>query len=759
MLRKGVLVLAVLAASAASARAQQPSGCSVKYLAVSEQAMVVNETHTRLIRQVHVECNETQIFADEAEVFSDADRVRASGNVVFVSATNRISADRLEFNTKTKTGTFYNASGIANLEGRGVDRSLFGTQEPDAFFWGETIQKLGPKTYRITHGGFTTCVQPTPRWELASNEVTLTLEKHAFIKNAVLKVKDVPVFYLPAMYYPINKDDRATGFLIPVYGASNIKGQTINNAFFWAINRSQDATFFHSFYSKSGQSFGGEYRYIESPGSSGHFETTVVKEPETITYEQSNGTSVVPGIDSYTITGSVMQQLPARLRLSGNANYFSSLVAQQRYQQNIAAATNRNRNFGINIAGSWKGNSISGTIDQNETFSSGSGTDSTINGSLPRVSFSRGESKLGGSPVYFGATSEYVTLIRTGRTAAGDTPLGLTRMDVSPTIRFPFTRWQFLTFNSSLRYHETFWTQSQDPLNGNTRLDDGIERHFLEFSTAITGPVLTKIFNTPGSGYAQKFKHVIEPTLTISRRTLVQNVASIVKLEGYDLTPGGDTQYAYGVSNRLYAKKDNAREILSASVQQTYYTNEVAKSIDPNYATNLANQNPPGKFSPISLQVHVSPTTVTDATVRAEYDTKGHALSALAVNGGVAHGWVLQNTGWSLNRNIGLPPATPVTASHYLTSTTLLRKPGNAWSGTYAFNYDLLHTNFLDQRIIAHYNSQCCGIAVEYQKFNFGTRAGTVGVPVDHRFNLSFTLAGIGTFSDLFGAFGGQQGR
>ena len=68
-------------------------------------------------------------------------------------------------------------------------------------------------------------------------------------------------------------------------------------------------------------------------------------------------------------------------------------------------------------------------------------------------------------------------------------------------------------------------------------------------------------------------------------------------------------------------------------------------------------------------------------------------------------------------------------------------------------------TGPLNQRFIAHYNSQCCGIAVEYQKFNFGTRAGTIGVPRDHRFNLSFTLAGIGTFSDLFGAFGGQQGR
>ena len=51
----------------------------------------------------------------------------------------------MEFNTRTKTGTFYNASGIANLENRGIDRSLFGTQEPDAYFWGETIEKLGPQ--------------------------------------------------------------------------------------------------------------------------------------------------------------------------------------------------------------------------------------------------------------------------------------------------------------------------------------------------------------------------------------------------------------------------------------------------------------------------------------------------------------------------------------------------------------------------------------------------------------------------------------
>src|SRR5918994_4532438 len=203
---------------------------------------------------------------------------------------------------------------------------------------------------------------------MGGKTVTLPLEKRGGLTNMVLKVKDVPVFYLPGMYYPINKEDRATGFLLPIYGSSDIKGQTLNNAFFWAINRSQDATLYHNFYSKTGQSFGGEYRYVQSAASSGNFQTTVVREHEA-TYRQSDGTDrTFPGIDSYTVTGTVLQQLPANLRLTGSANYFSSLIAQQRYQQNIFGATNRTRNFGVNVAGNWGANSVSGTVDRNETF-------------------------------------------------------------------------------------------------------------------------------------------------------------------------------------------------------------------------------------------------------------------------------------------------------------------------------------------------------------------------------------------------------
>ena len=145
--------------------------------------------------------------ADVADYYDDQHRLVAVGNVVFVTPSSRISADKADFDTRSRTGTFFNAFGSASVSDK-VDKSFFGGQEPDAFFYGETIEKIGVDRYRIHKGGFTTCVQPTPRWEVAAGTVTLTVDKRAVLKNAVLKVKDVPLFYVPAMYYPINKEDR-----------------------------------------------------------------------------------------------------------------------------------------------------------------------------------------------------------------------------------------------------------------------------------------------------------------------------------------------------------------------------------------------------------------------------------------------------------------------------------------------------------------------------------------------------------------------
>jgi hypothetical protein len=60
----------------------------------------------------------------------------------------------------------------------------------------------------------------------------------------------------------------------------------------------------------------------------------------------------------------------------------------------------------------------------------------------------------------------------------------------------------------------------------------------------------------------------------------------------------------------------------------------------------------------------------------------------------------------------------------------------------------------VQQRISGFYNAQCCGLAFEYQTYNYGQRT-TVAGQSDHRFFLSFTLAGLGNFSPFNGALSG----
>ena len=198
---------------------------------------------------------------------------------------------------------------------------------------------------------------------------------------------------------------------------------------------------------------------------------------------------------------------------------------------------------------------------------------------------------------------------------------------------------------------------------------------------------------------------------------------------------------------------------MSVALTQSYYTDAKAAAVDRDYQSSTYNTTPrPNHFSPVALLARANLTQATDATFRTEYDTQFHALRTLAANGGFREGWVNAQAGWSQTRFI--PGYNSLaSATHFLNAAASVRRPGNALSGTYAFNYDLKLDAFVNQRLIAGYNTQCCGVAMEFQRFNYGTAANAVGVPHDRRFNISFTLAGLGTFSDIFGAFGGQQSR
>ncbi|MBI2833616.1 MAG: LPS-assembly protein LptD [Acidobacteria bacterium] len=749
-----VLCGCALFVSAATARAQVP-GVDLTKAWRTER---LGPNRWRLAGAAEITTGDDTFYADEVELFTDTDRLIATGNVVFTSGSNRIAADRAEFDTKTRTGTFYQAAGSATLA-QGTERSMFGTQEPDAYFYGEKIEKLSPKRYRVTRGGFTTCVQPTPRWQLTSTTVTINLDDYALLKNSLFKVKGVPVLYLPMFYYPIRKDDRATGFLIPTYGTSTIRGQAISNAFFWAINRSQDATVFHDWFSKTGQGVGAEYRYVLAPGSEGDARTYLLNEHES-TYASSEGgqtrLTTVPGRRSYELHASVAQLLPRRLRARGRVDYFSDMTVRQTYHQNIYDASLRTRAYGGNLAGAWHGYNFNGTFDWRETFFGAS--QSTLYGSSPRISFSRAPRRLAGLPFYVSIGGEYANLLRQDR-VDGDTvnDQGLARIDSTPLLRVPFTRWPFLTVNSSMAWRHTYYTESYV---GGRQVSEPLYRRYFDLRSEIVGPVLTRVWNTPDNGYAEKFKHLIEPSVGLQRVTSIANRTRIVQLEGTDYAVGGSTRFTYGLTNRLLAKlkggpvSGRAREFLSVTINQSYYTDPLASQVDFAYGSSFRGRKP-SNFSTVQIGVAVSPTDQLAGGLRLEYDPEIDGLQSISANGRVARGdWLGASGGWSQRRLLGF-----LDNDNFVNGSTTLRGWNNRVGGTYSFNYDLGRSTLLQQRLVTYYNAQCCGIALEYQTFNFPRFDRRFPVPQDRRFNISFTLAGIGTFSNPFGALGGSPSR
>jgi hypothetical protein len=77
-------------------------------------------------------------------------------------------------------------------------------------------------------------------------------------------------------------------------------------------------------------------------------------------------------------------------------------------------------------------------------------------------------------------------------------------------------------------------------------------------------------------------------------------------------------------------------------------------------------------------------------------------------------------------------------------------------TGTYNISWDIARSYVVSQGVVMSYLAQCCGLTMEFQKWNYASVGSNLAIPTDMRFNFGFILAGLGTFSNFFGAFGGS---
>lgn len=762
------LGVALLWSTAASAQRITVAGCDVVYSSV--------DTHTdpevagRVIRveyrrtdglPVEVRCPDVQVFAQEIDYWPTEDRLDLRGQVVFQQGGTRIAAVTGRINTVTRDGRFDTASGTLQLTDRQIDRSLFGSLEPEAFFTAEVIEKIGPRRYQLTNATFSTCVQPSRRWQVMSSKLTFTVDRYAIMHNARLQVKDVSVLYLPVFYYPIQEDDRATGILMPTYGSSTFRGFTLSNAFFWAINRSSDATVYHDWFSRSGFGTGADYRWVGHGGSTGNLRAYMISQKALVA---DDGESVVsPATRSYEFRGNLVQHLPLGIRVQGRANYFTDITSQQLYQHDLYELTQRTSAFGLNASGAWGRVRATAQAERNDVYY---GTNATSYRTQPRVNLSISDAPIRGTKLYLGGSAEAVSLVRIADTSEPDLREEMVRTDASVSARLPVSFGSALSLTGSVSARRTEWNARRDPETG-ARIEAPITRELYQMQLRMSGPIFSRVWNTPGSGWVERVKHVIEPSVSVMRRSAFERFDEVIPLDpGVDLIVGGVTQISYGVTNRILARvrqeggESRAPEIASLDIQQSYYSDQSAAVYDglnsTSFGTVYAQLPPPSNFSPVRVSLNLTPAQTVSAQFGLEYDTSFRAVRNYRASASVTQPAFEFNGAWSKQQVIeGLRGYDdPRLAAQFLTFNSRLRKPGGGASVAFSTALDLLNERFLQHRVGAFYNAQCCGVAVDYVVVNYSH----YGLRNDKRFSVSFSLAGIGSFVNPLGVFG-NNGR
>jgi LPS-assembly protein len=690
---------------------------------------------------VDLRLGDMRVQADKADVFEDPQpdgsvkrRLVADGNVVFIRGEERMSADHAEMDDT----------------GRGVFDNAVGYVEPGVFIEGRQIERVDDKTYRVHAGKFTSCAQPNPRWGIASSSARIEVDDKLVARNALLKVKGVPVFYTPYFYYPIRRDHRSTGFLFPHFGYSSTRGFEVGTGFFWAMSRSADQTFYVDSYSRIGYGFGHELRYAEESPSRGTFRTYLFKVgPENLVLDPATGEvlSGRPASTEWDINWNALQMLPDNVRATLNVRKFSDILFNQRYQDAFAMASSRTERWAGSLEKDLKLAVLSAYADTTNTYF---GTDyQRVNGRLPGLSLRRFPRQVGFGGVVFGLEATADRIRYGDQTKVNN----WSRYDVAPTVSRPLAV-SFLEVTPSAGYRYTHYGSSLGVTEDGTSAVVGpaLDRSFFETSIDMRGPTFSRVFDTPGFGYSDRLKHTIGPEVSWTYRTRVEDYNSIPKFDGNDYFLGTN-QIAYGLVQRFYAKRKTATgkampyEFFSWRLQQTYYVQiaEGQNNFDPNYSSSAFGPGfKPEHLSPLMSRMRFRPTPAFSADFNIEYDVNFHQFRRESAAANIRTPRVQLTGAWTRSVRLAEDPAQRTVGSHTIRGNAVFQILPRRLTLEGSADYDLVRDMLWQMRGELRYSVQCCGFSIENIRYNWNGRD-----EVQWRFKLE--LANIGSMGNFQG--------
>lgn len=214
----------------------------------AEQVQNIEKSVNSFTGNVVVERHLLRLRADQIQHNQVTQRLELKDNIQADTQNMVLSADSGWLNMETNQGELHN--------------SIF--YMPESHLTGKTpVFSITDKQQTLlVDTQFSTCPPEKFDWHLDTSWLELDHENSTgTAKHTVLWLKDIPVFYMPWIQFPLG-DERRSGLLMPSIGSSNSRGTEVNLPFYWNITSNHDAILTPQYMSDRGTMLSTEYRYL-----------------------------------------------------------------------------------------------------------------------------------------------------------------------------------------------------------------------------------------------------------------------------------------------------------------------------------------------------------------------------------------------------------------------------------------------------------------------------------------------------------------
>ncbi len=715
----------------------------------------------RLKGNVEIEFRDLLVRGDELVYDTDSGIITSTArfSVDDGARDEHLEASHGEYNVRTQDGRFYDVIGTAGIRFRGKNVTL-ASDDPFSFT-GKMVEKVGANRYVITDGTVTSCNLPTPKWTFNAHRIVVNMAGSASIYNSTFRLRKIPIFYLPFVAHPVSKLGRETGFLLPTFGQSSRKGTIIGDSFYWAINRSYDATLGAEYFSSRGWAQHGEFRARPSDKSS--IDATYFG-----VLDRGFGPQKIDqGGEDAKLNAETL--LPHDVRGVASIEYLSSFVFRQAFTESFTQAVNSEVKSLAFLTKSYRGFFLNALAGRYQNFQSTTKGDVITILQLPSVQLDSVDQQVGRTPLYWSFNGALEGVSRREPNFQTNALVG--RFDLTPDLALPifFHGWTVLP---EMALHNTYYTQRKSAIvTANLPLDEELNRRAIEAAFEVRPPTLGRIFERPVFGRA--VKHTIESYLKYRIVNGVSGFQNIIRFDQRDIL--SDTnEIEYGFINRLFLKKpkpkadcsvrpdvpcDNtAHEFITWQVAQKYF-------FDPTFGSALVNGKrdvfttsaeftgfafltEPHRFSPIVSRLRVLASANTDISWQLDYDPNETRINASTVFLNYHLGDYFAGASHVFFHAPGeIFVSNPIPAPDLFNQFRIIggfggpAKRGVSAAASIGFDAD---QKFLQYGSLqTSYNWDCCGVSMEYRRFALGT------VRNENQFRFALTLSNIGTFGNL----------